>query len=67
MAEKKKGLWKDVINKTNEDFDGGMKQMWVRIKGILGQQAGEVDTGIATIRAQNGKWLVARRGRGKYS
>ena len=36
-TKKKKGLWKDVIDGTNEDFDGGMKQMWVRIKGILGQ------------------------------
>ena len=29
VAKKKKGIWKDVVNKTNEDFDGGMKQMWV--------------------------------------
>ena len=35
-----------MIHKTNEDFDGGMKQIWVGIKGILGQQAGEADTGI---------------------
>ena len=60
--EKKKGLWKDVIYKTNKDFDGGMKQMWVRIKGILGQQAGEADTGIATIRAQNGKTVSSLKG-----
>ena len=53
----KKGLWKYVIHKTNEDFDGGTKQMWVGIKGILGQQAGEADTGIATLRAQNGKMV----------
>ena len=33
----------------------GMKQMCVGIKGILGKQAGEADTGIATLRAQNGK------------
>ena len=32
-----------------------MKQMWVGIKGILGKQAGEAVTGIATLRAQNGK------------
>ena len=56
MVEKKKeGRWKDVFIKTDEDFDGGMKQMWVGIKGILGKQAGEADTGIATLRAQNGK------------
>ena len=48
MVEKK-GIWKDVVNKTNEDFDGRMNQMWVRIKGILGKQAGEAHTGIATV------------------
>ena len=48
VEKKKKGIWKDVINKTNEDFYGGMKQTWAGIEGILGQQAGEADTGIAT-------------------
>ena len=52
MVEKKEGLWKDVSHKRNEDFDGGMEQMWVGIKGILGQQAGEANTGVATLRAQ---------------
>ena len=52
MAEKKKGIWEGVVNKTNEDFEGGMKQMWVGIKEILGKQAGEADTGIATLRAE---------------
>ena len=46
-----------VVQKTNEDFDGGMKQMWLAIKGILGKQAGEEDTGIATLRAQRGKMV----------
>ena len=27
----KKGIWKDVVNKTKENFDGGMKRMWVGI------------------------------------
>ena len=31
MVEKK-GIWKDV-NKTNEDFEDGMKQMWVGKQG----------------------------------
>ena len=64
MVEKnKKGLWKQVINKMNEDFDGGMKQMRVGIKGILGQQAGKADTGIATLRAQNGKMVSRSKGK----
>ena len=64
-AEKnKKGIRKDVVNNTNEDFEGGMKQMWVRIKGILGKQAGEADTGIATLRAQNGKMVSSSKGKG---
>ena len=29
MVEKKKGIWEDVVRKTNEDFDGGMTQMWL--------------------------------------
>ena len=60
---KKEGLWKDVIYKTNEHFDGGMKQMWAGIKGIMGQQAGEKDTGIATLRAQNGKMVNSSKGK----
>ena len=63
MVEKKKALWKNVIYKTNEDFDGGMKQMWVGIKGILGQQAGEADTGMATLRAQCGKMVSSSKGK----
>ena len=63
VEKKKKGIWKDVVNKTNEDFDGGMKQMWVGIKGILGKQAGEADTGIATLRAQNGKMVSSSKGK----
>ena len=34
VEKKKKGIWKHVVNITNEDFEGGMKQMWVGIKGI---------------------------------
>ena len=50
----KKGTWKDVVNITNTDSDGGMKQTWLGIKRILGKQAGEADTGIAALRAQDG-------------
>ena len=32
-----KGIWKDVVNKRNSDFEGGVKQMCVGIKGILGK------------------------------
>ena len=54
VEKKKKGVWDDVVRKTNEDFDGGMKQMWLGIKGIIGNRAGKIDNGIATLRAQNG-------------
>ena len=37
MVEKKKGIWKDAVNTTNEDFEGGTKQVWEGIKGILGK------------------------------
>ena len=50
MAEKKKGTWEDVVNKNEWSFKDELKQMWVGIKGILGKQAGEADTGIATSR-----------------
>ena len=55
----------NVVNKTNEDFEGGMKQIWVGIKGILGKQAGEADTGIATLRAYNGKMVINSSSKGK--
>ena len=59
----KKGIWKDVVIKTHKDFDGGTKQMWVGIQGIPGKQAGEADTGIATLRAQNGKMVTSSKGK----
>ncbi|MEP1954875.1 MAG: hypothetical protein ABJJ26_08055 [Algoriphagus sp.] len=46
------------MNKTNKDFEGGMMQMWIGIKGMLGKQAGEADTGIAILRAQNGNMVI---------
>ena len=52
-----------VVNKTNEDFEGRMKQMWLGINGILGKRAGEADTGIATLRAQNGKIVSSSKGK----
>ena len=62
---KKKGIWKDIVNKTNEDFDGGMKQMSVGRKEILliGKQAGEAHTGIVTLRAKNGKMVSSSKGK----
>ena len=62
MVEKK-GLWNDVTHRTNEDFDGGMKYMWLGINGIMGQQAGEVDTEISTLRTQNGKMVSSSKGK----
>ena len=44
---KKKRIWKyipAVVNKTIETFEGGLKQMWLGKKGILGKQTGEADT-----------------------
>ena len=50
MVEKKKrGMW------VKEYFDGGMKEMWVEIKGIMNKRAGKSDKGIAALRAKNGK------------
>ena len=64
IVEEKKGEWKNVVNKTEEYFGGGMEQMWVGIKGILSKRAGETDTVIATLRTQHGK-MDSTRGRGK--
>ena len=36
--------------------------MWLGIKGILGQQAGQADAGIATLRAQTGKMVSSSKG-----
>ena len=38
MVEKKV-IRKDVVNGTNEDFEGGMKQMWVGTKRDNGQKS----------------------------
>ena len=43
------------VNKTNDFDNDGKKQMCTGIKMIMGKQAGEGDTGIATLRAQHGK------------
>ena len=43
IEKKKKGILNDAVNKTNEDFGGRMKQMFVGIKGTLGKQAEEAD------------------------
>ena len=40
-----------------------MKQMWIGINGILGKYAGEADTGIATLRAQNSKMVSSSKGK----
>ena len=43
------------MNQTNEDIDGDIKEMWVGIEGIIGNQAGKIGNGIATLRTQSGK------------
>ena len=53
------------VHTTNEDFDGGMKQVWVEIKLILGKQAGEAGTSIATLRTQSGKMVSSSKGGAK--
>ena len=40
-----------------------MKQLWVGITGILGKQAGEADTGMATVGAQHGKMVSRSKGK----
>ena len=54
---------KNVLNKTNEDFEGEIKQMWVGINGRLSKTAGEDDTGISTLSAQNGKMVSSSKGK----
>ena len=53
----------DAVKKTNEDFDGEMKQLWLGIKGIIGNLAGKIDNGIATLRAPNGKMVGSSKGK----
>ena len=38
-AREEEGNMDRAANKTNVDFDGGMKQMWARIEEILGKHA----------------------------
>ena len=51
------------VNEMNEDYEGGMKQMWVVIKQMVGEQAGEAGTGIATLRAHHGKMVGSPKGK----
>ena len=37
--------------------------MWVGIKGTLGKQAGETDTGVTALRAQNDKIFSSSKGK----
>ena len=37
--------------------------MWLGIKGIIGNRAGKIDNGIATLRAQNGKMVSSSKGK----
>ena len=52
-----KGIRKGVVNKTYEDFDGGMKQMWVGIKATLANRRDRQARKIAALRAQNGNMV----------
>ena len=61
--EEYRDIWKDVVDKTGADSEGEMPQMRVGIKGVLGEKEGEADTGIATLRAQNGKMVGRLKGK----
>ena len=37
--------------------------MWVAITEVMGNQAGKMDKGIATLRAQNGKMVISSKGK----
>ena len=37
--------------------------MWLGIKGIIGNRAGKIESGIATLRAQNGKTVSSSKGK----
>ena len=39
--------------------------MWVGIKGTMGNQAGKMDKGTATLRAKNGKMVSNSKGKRK--
>ena len=65
VGENKKGIWDDAVNKTNGDFEGGVKQMCVGINGMLGKQAREADTGVAALRAKQGEMVSSSKGKRK--
>lgn len=63
VEEKKEGVWEDITIETSQDFDRGIKQMWVEQKGVLSKQAGEIDKGKVTPRARNGNVVTLGRKR----
>ena len=58
----KKGIWKDVVDKTTKHIDGGTRQMLAGLNEILSKQPAEADTGVATCRAQNGNVVCSSKG-----
>ena len=43
VEKENRGIWEEVVQKTNGDFDGGMKQMWIGIEGIISKRVGKTD------------------------
>ena len=64
LRARNKMKYLNLVNKANEEFDGGMKHKWVGIL-VLVNQAEQADTGIATLIAQSGKMVSGSKGNGE--
>lgn len=63
VEEKKGGATGRCVREKNEYFGGETAEIWVRKKGIMQTQAGKVDKGIATFRAQSSKMVSCSKGK----
>lgn len=52
------------MEEINGDFDGRVEQMWVVSRGTIGNRAGTIDEGIATVRALDGEIVGFSEGEG---
>lgn len=60
----KRGIWQDVVKKTNNEvFNGKMKEIWVGIKRTMNKWAGKADKEIATLRAKNDNMVNSSKGK----
>ena len=63
VRKKKHGLWEEVVENVNRDFEGGAKQMWQGVNRLVKKNVGGAGNGIAVLRSSDGKMVSSSRGK----